>query len=213
MKQQQQQSNISQSMWHKSLHDLPLNKFIDCLVDGNLQALTITGFPTQEELESAWQKIISEYTDLLGSLEHRLYVQLYKDIAITKITLDQLTIAINILQITYDEFFAEEVNKILRTQCKFNWADQTSYQAECKKCLNRSKSLRIKLDLKLLQFEAIASKNKNKEGEKPTRQYFTSVLITLSDHAKYRIEENIKMSEYCERIKRFSEYCEQQKRK
>lgn len=209
MKQQQQQSNISQSMWHKSLHDLPLNKFIDCIVDGNLSALTISGFPTPEELLKSWNNIISEYSDAIGTNEYRLYVQLYKDISITKITLEQLTIALNILQVTYDEFFAVEVNKILRTSCRFNWADQASYQAEVKKCFNRSKSLKIALDLKLMKFEAIEAKNKNTKEQKIDRQYFVAILVTLSDYAKYRIEETIKMSEYCERVKIFTEYCEQ----
>lgn len=210
----QQSSNTSQQdaiKYHSSCADLPLNKFIDCIVDGNLQALTITGFPTPEQLQEAWQNIISEYSDIVGTLEYKLYVSLYKEIAISKIILDQVTVALNILKLTYDEFFANEANRILRSNCKFNWKDPASYHAEVDKCFNRSKALKIRLDLKLLQFEAIEKKNKGKDGAQMTRQYFTSVLITLSDYAKYRIEDNIKMSEYCERIKRFSEYCESQK--
>jgi hypothetical protein len=206
--------NISQPVepvYYKSCAELPLNKFIDCIVDGNLQALTIAGFPTQEQLQDAWANILLEYSDLMGTTEYRMYVQLYKDISISKIILDQLIIALNILQVTYDEFFHTEANRILRTDCKFNWKDQASYQAEVKKCFNRSKALRIALDLKLLKFESIETKNKNKPEQKIDRKYFTSILITLSDHAKYQIQETIKMSEYCERARRFTEYCEQQK--
>lgn len=204
-------SNTSANTWHKSLQDLPLAKFVDCIVDGNLSALTITGFPEPAELQQAWSEILLEYSDCIGTNEYRLYVQLYKDIQINKITLEQLTIALNILQVTYDEFFVKEVNKILRTTCKFNWADQASYQAEVKKCFNRSKALKIALDLKLMKFESIEAKNKGKEGAVIDRKYFTAILVTLSDYAKYRIEDNIKMPEYCERVKRFTEYCEQQK--
>lgn len=196
--------------YFENIHDLPLNKFIDCIVDNNLSALTISGYPTEEQLTVAWDYILSQYSELIGTQEYRMYVQLYKDIAVLKITLDQITIATGILQVVYDPFFANEVNKLLRTDCKFNWSDQKSYQAECTKCLNRSKALKIKLDLKKMQFEALEKKNSNKVGAKMDRQYFTSILITLSDHAKYRIEETIKMSEYCERIKRFSDYYEHQ---
>jgi hypothetical protein len=198
-------------LYHKTCDNLPLNKFIDCIVDGNLQALTISGFPTQGQLQAAWENILVEYSEAMGSTEYRMYVQLFKDISISKIILDQLTIALNILQVTYDEFFHTEVNRILRTDCKFNWKDQASYQAEIKKCFNRSKALKIALDLKLLKFESIEAKNKNKTGQKIDRKYFISVLITLSDHAKYQIQETIKMNEYCERVRRFTEYCEQQK--
>lgn len=205
------QSNISQNIYHKSLHDLPLNKFIDCIVDGNLSALTISGFPAEEDLKEAWANILLEYSDAIGTSEYKIFVQLYKGIQINKIVLEQLTVALNILQVTFDEFFAKEVNKILRTTCKFNWKDQTSYQAEVKKCFNRSKSLKIALDLKLMKFEAIEAKNKGGKEQKIDRQYFVSILVTLSDYAKYRIEESIKMSEYCERVKRFTEYCESQR--
>mgnify|MGYP000075347884 FL=1 len=208
---QQTQSNISQPIFHKTLDSLPLNKFIDCIVDNNLQALTISGFPVEQELKTAWDNILLEYIEVTGTNEYRMYVQLFKDISIAKIIMNQLSIALNILQVSYDEFFATEVNKILRTSCRFNWADQASYQAEIKKCFNRSKALKIALDLKLMKFEAIEAKNKTGTDQKIDRRYFTSILITLSDHAKYQIQETIKMSEYCERVRRFTEYCEQQK--
>ena len=133
-------------------------------------------------------------------------MELFKEISILKITIDQVNIAVGILEVTYDEFFAGEVNKLLRTDCKFNWKDQNSYQAECKKCLNRAKAFKISYDLKCLKFDAI--QKKQKPGAKIDRQYFVSILITLSDYAKYRVEDTIKMSEYCERIKRFNEYCD-----
>ncbi len=157
---QQKQSDISQPKIYSSCNDLPLRKFIDCIVDENLQALTISGFPGESELKAAWDNILLEYSELIGNNEYRIYVQLFKDIQISKITLDQLTIALNILQVTYDEFFAREVNRTLRTSCRFNWKDQASYQAEVKKCFNRSKSFKIALDLKLLKFEAIEAKNR-----------------------------------------------------
>lgn len=202
---------VSEIKYHKSIHDLPLSKFIDCIVDNNLSALIISGFPEEEELRSAWENIIGQYTDTIGGMEYKMYTELFKEISVLKITLNQIDIAVGILQVTYDEFFAKEVNKLLRTDCKFNWKDQQSYQAECKKCLNRAKAIKIKLDLKNLQFDAI--QKKQKPGAKIDRQYFLSILITLSDFAKYRLDETIKMGEYCERIKRFNEYCDMQKTK
>lgn len=198
---------------YEKIYDLPLNKFIDCIVDNNLSSLTISGYPTQEQLITAWDNILAEYSELIGTDEYRMYVQLYKEVNIIKITLNQITIAINILRVVRDNYFVIELNKLLGTDCKFNWNDQASYQAECTKCMNRSAALKIKLDLKNMQFEAIEKKNSSGTGGKLERQYFTSILITLSDHVKYRIEETIKMSEYCDRVKRFSDYCEQIKKK
>jgi len=197
--------------YHQRIHDLPLDRFIECLVDGNLARLIISGIPSEEQLSTAWELILGEYSELIGNQEFRMYKELFREVSILKITLDQITISLSVLQVIYDPFLAAEVNKLLNTNCKFDWADQNAYQAECINCLNRSKSYKMRYDLKIIQFEAIQKKNQDKPGTKMDRQYFTSILITLSDHAKYRIEETIKMSEYCERIKRFSDYCEQLK--
>lgn len=214
------------TQYYQTIHDLPLNKFIDCDVDGNLSALVISGYPTPEQLGAAWNYILSQYSELVGTYEYKMYVELYREVNILRITLDQIAIAvggevsgengekvpvIGMLRLVYNESVAKTLNELLNTKCRFNWADQKSYHAECDKCIRRSKAIRIKLDLKNLQFAAIEKKNKAKKGEKTDRQYYVSVLVTLSDFAKYRIEETIKMSEYCERIRRFSDYCEQVK--
>ena len=217
------QPEVKDVSYHKSIDNLPLNKFIDCLVDNNLSALTISGFPTEQQLTEAWAVIINQYTDIIGSHEYKMYVSMFKEVALLKLTLQQINIIIakedkekgikpGILRLGYDEFFAGEINRLLGTSCRFNWNDQKSYYAELDKCVNRSKAIKIQLDLKLLKFEAIEKKNTQSAVTKIDRQYFVSILITLSDHAKYPILDNIKMSEYCERIKRFNIYCEQLKK-
>lgn len=213
---------ITEVNYHKSIHDLPLNKFIDCMVDKNLSALVIAGYPTPEQLKDAWENILAEYSDVIGSQEHRMIFQLWKEVEVMKISINQIRILAakgsdtedkGILRMMYIKPMADDLNEILGTSCQFNWADQKTYNDELDKCVNRGKALLIQYDMKCLQFAALQKQAKGEEGAVINRQYFTSILITLSDHAKYRIEETIKMSEYCERIKRFAEYCEQIKKK
>jgi hypothetical protein len=40
----------------------------------------------------------------------------------------------------------------------------------------------------------------------PTRAYFESILITLSDHAGYHIKDDITVYEFGERIRRLNHY-------
>jgi len=206
--------------YYQDIHNLPLNKFIDCIVDGNLSALTISGFPSPEQLSQAWDFILSQYSELVGTQEYRMYKILYCEVSILKITLDQIRILaakgnnqgekVGILRMIENDFFASELNKLLNMNCKFNWADQKNYHEELDKCVRRSKALFIQYELKTAQFKAIEKKNQAKPGAKMDRQYFVSILVTLSDapYTKYPITDNIKMSEYCERIKRYSDYCE-----
>jgi len=208
--------------YHKTIDELPLNKFIECIVDGNLSALIISGLPDKEDLQQAWETISNQYVERIGTHEYKMYVALYKEIHTLKITINQVNIIAgrgNIkkgiepgaLRLYYVEELAKELNTLLKTSCKFNYKDPKSYHAELDKCLNRSKSFNIQLSLKLLTFEAIEKKNNRKVGQKMDREYFTSILVTLSDHAKYHVGDNIKMGEYCERLKRFIQSCEKTK--
>lgn len=208
--------------YYKTIHDLPLSKFIDCIVDGNLYALIISGDPTKEQLAEAWDFILGQYTELVGTQEYQLYKVLYCEVAVLKITLDQLRILaakvndqdekVGILRIIYDEYFAKELNKLVNTNCKFNWNNQKEYHEELDKCVRRGKALKIQYDLKNLQFKAIEKKNSGTAAVKMDRQYFTSILITLSNFAKFRIDSSITMDEYCLRIKDHNDYYKEVKK-
>jgi len=209
------------SIYH-SIHNLPLHRFIDCIVDHNLHSLRIEGNPTELELNEAWNNILIEYTEAIGNHEYKMYISLYKEISLLKSTYKQIEILAGevmvdeetgertggILRFIYSEYLCKELNRLLKTSCRFNWDDQASYQEELSKCMRRSKSIKISIDLKLIRFDAIEQKQKGKEGKQYTRAYFDSMLINLSDRAKFEINETITVSKYCERIKRFSQYVE-----
>lgn len=210
------ETNTVEIKYHQVIDNLPLSNFIDCMVDGNLSALIISGFPPEEDLKKAWEHIKAEYAERIGQHEYKLYVSMYKEISQLRITLDQIDLITaredkekgikpGILRLCYDEFFAGEINKILRRNCKFNWKDQKSYMAELDKCYTMRGGYKIRYDLLNLRFEAIEAKQKAEPGEPITRAYFTSILVTLSDYqAKHSLSDNIKMGEYCERLKRWN---------
>ena len=192
---------------YQSIHKLPLHKFIDCIVDNNLHSLVISGKPAEQQLQDTWNGILSEYSEAIGNHEYKLYIGLYKEITILKLTYDQINNAVSLLQVTYSEYLCKQLNKLLKTDFRLNWKDQASYQEQLLKCIRRSKAIKIQLDLKIMQFEAIQKKHESK-GEPRGREYFVSVLISLSDHAKYPIHDTITVGEYCERLKRFNAYLE-----
>jgi hypothetical protein len=178
------------------------------VVDGNYNALVIAGHPTEHELLIAWSNIQQEDADAAGDHEHRLYITLFKEVTLLKVTLQTIHYLIEILQEVYYEPFTVQLNGLLRTSLKFDHTDKQKYQETLRRCFNRSKGLKIDLELKLIQFKAIEKKNQE-AGKKPTREYFQSILITLSDHAKYPVQDNVSVYEFRDRIRRFNKYCEQ----
>jgi len=198
------------SEWYRSIYQIPLNKFIDVSVDGNLSSLIIRGFPSQIELALAWEEIKVEYADALGDSENKLFLSLNKEVAILTLTLKQIEVLINILSEIYYPEFVGELNKLLRINYDFNPDNVEDYRKKLKSCFNRSRSIKIEIDLKTIQLKALEEKHSSSKAPY-TRKYFQSVLVTLSDHAKYQLPDSITVSEYCERLKRFNDYCEQMK--
>lgn len=197
--------------WYQHITELPLNRFIDCLVDGNIYALVITGKPTDEELMTAWGNIQTEYADAIGNHEYRLYVNLFKEVTLLSVNLQLIMTAIEILEDVYSKELTGKLNKLLSSNITLDPADPEKYKSSLKRFDMRSKGLKIDLDLKQIQLKAMEAKI-NKPGDKPTREYYHSVLITLSDHAKYQIPDSITVFEFCDRMKRFVNYCEQAQR-
>ena len=179
--------------YHQSLQFLPRDKFIDAFVDGNLSALVISGFPSPENLKEAWENILDEYAEMIGGVEHKMFFQLQKEVALLKISIDQIRILAarekkledftaeeierlgienvmgmlqdkGILRMVYIKGMADYLNELLGTTCTFNWNDQKTYNDELDKCVNRGKALLMQYSMKNLQFIAM-QKNPNGGGD------------------------------------------------
>lgn len=194
------------SKWYLSITDLPLNKYIECVVDGNLSALIISGYPTQEQLEAAWLDIAEQYADAMGDAEHRMYIKLYKELVYLNIEYKQILSLIEVLTIVVYKPFEQKLNELLFTNFSFT----ANREKELDTCFRLSKSTLLKIDMKKAQLDGLKEKGDDTD-KTPTREYFQSILITLSDYSKYPVQETITTYQFCERVKRFTQFVEKQK--
>ena len=210
------------STYYQYITDLPLRRFIDVQVDNNLHALTITGNPTQEQLQEAWYKIQLQYSDAIGDNELKVYwklvadVQLcYQNISFVNKTAPML---LDLLESLYDdnggldesdyssimEYIAlagAELNAITSSTFPFNPQHYDQFQADIKRAISKAKALTIQYQLLKSQLEAMKAKSEN--GEKPTREYYIGLVMTLSDAAGYKLTiDSETVYEFCERIRR-----------
>lgn len=197
---------------YRNIHDLPLHKFIDCLIDEDIHALVIEGFATPYELESKWAQITDEYTAAVGDAEYKIYLNTYKDMICMAVDLQNIEILIHTLRKAFYQPLLDELNKLIGSNVQLDGLMKENYHKQLDVLYKRSRGLKIKMDLKRLQYESISKKYETKGG-KPTREYFDSMLITLSDHAGFQLTDRISVFEYCERIKRLSKYVEQTNKK
>jgi hypothetical protein len=191
------------SKYYRTIYQLPLSRFIDAQVDKNLFALVISGTPSIVELTAAWESIKLEYADKMGDLEYRMYLNLFKDINRLKATIDEIRELVAILQETYVEKFIRKLNNLLVTNFVFDVSKPAEYDKLLDRCYNMTGGLQLRLELLMNNYKAIEAKHAgNKE---PGREYYLSLLITLSDNAGYGLSESITVFEFCERMARATE--------
>lgn len=182
------------------------------LVDGNLKALVIDGQPDQEDILKAWKVIQEEYIEAIGEKELMMERALYIEIITLEANFFLARLAIEQMQLSYHPGFARHLNAILKTNFQFDPNDPEKYYALLKNCYNRTGGIKIDLDLKKIQYAAIEEKYKEKGESQPyTREYFQTMLITLSDFVQYQLHDTITVFEYCDRIRRLQKYNEQVK--
>jgi hypothetical protein len=202
------QTTTPSAKWYRHITELPLNRFIDVIVDDNFAALIITGYPPIEELIQAWGQIKGEYADAIENHEHKMYVSLFKDVSILALNLQTINCLLEMLEQIYVPQFVTAINKILNTSFQFEPGDPVKYTATIKNCRMRSKAIKINLDMKQMRMDAMQEKG-DEPGAKATRGYFQSILITLSNHVKYPVQDSISVYEFCDRMKRYNRECEE----
>ena len=182
-------------------------------MDENLAALIISGLPTMEQLAAAWQNIAVEYADAMGTAEHKAYTAAIKDIARQKYKIKVIDDMVELLGVVYYQPFADRLNALSGSNFQ-NYEDRVKYMEELKRAHRRKSGLIIRLDLTEIRFAELIKKfTSNLEGKKTTREYYQSWLINLSDFAKYPINDQITVFEFCTRINRYQAAVESSKNK
>ncbi|MDP4151195.1 MAG: hypothetical protein Q8943_17445 [Bacteroidota bacterium] len=196
---------------YRSINELPMYAFIRCMCDGRLKSLIIEGEADEDTLQAVWADILAEYSQEIGSHEHKLYLNLFKEAGVLAADIRDIHRIVSILGIVYSARLAAELNVLVEANFQFDPSDVKEYQRLLQACLDRSQSKKIDLQIKEQQLEEIHKKTNN-PSKAPTAKYFNTVLITLSDYAKFNVSDEITVFEYCERVRRLNKYLESLKR-
>jgi hypothetical protein len=197
------------SKYYQHITKLPLRNYIDVDVHGNLSALIIEGFPTEEELSTAWKDIQGQCGDTMGEMQHKVYIKLLKEVTLLDADYRLIGHYVDLLRLTYIEQVAKEINKILKSSLKFDHKKPDSYRKDLQSAINQSKSIKIKLDMRSIDFEAIRKRFET-DNKKPTEEYYISILIALTNHAKVPIQDTITVFEFFQRLRQLNQFIDQQ---
>ncbi len=198
---------MSEAKYYSKITNLPLRNFIEVSVNQNISALIISGFPEPKDLEEAWIEIKTQYEDAIGDIESRVYWQLFKEVFVLSMDIELVEICYNLLKTVYVESFAKQLLELAEADFVLDPNDEEKYQADLQRCVNRSKRLIIKHGIKKERLDAMGKQEEGKPSNVSV-EYYQQILITLSDHAKFEINDTITVFAFCERVKRWNKHCE-----
>ena len=193
----------------ESAYNCQLSTYIDMIVDDKLDGIIISGNPLREQLEEAKMKIISEFHEISGGGETKVYVDTASSYYAKLSVIAGFDIAIRLMQAGMYAKAIEFLNKY-GVKCSAPTTDE-----ELKLLINMI-DLKLKNRLAKLQeasskFKALSSK---KKCDKPTRAYFNRLLVMLSTCEVVKIQLNPKkmtVAEFAEYLNVFNEYQNQLK--
>jgi hypothetical protein len=204
----QSKENTTSLNLYRSITQLPLSRFIDVVVDGNLYALVISGKPTEQDLTEAWDEIRMQYAEAMKDGEYRLLTSIINEYHRISITYEQVLKFIEILKDRYVPQFAKRLNRYLSTSYKFDVRFPDDYDNDLKRARNNTAGIMLDLKMKQAAYDQAVKKQSAATGDKATREYFISILTTLGNHVGFRITSDISTYEFCDRISRLNKEME-----
>jgi hypothetical protein len=173
----QEQTVLPRLNIYRGCSTLPMENFLQCLCDENLKALVIEGAATEEQLSEAWIMILAEYYELKGDVEEDT-ITLSRDVRRLENHLWLLHQCVEFLKVRWSDSIADSVNKL---GYPFKPLSKENYIEDLAKVVNKSKTRYIHLQQLIKELEKKVEKTGN---QKPTRDYFDSMLINIEEMQK-----------------------------
>lgn len=185
--------------------ELPLDNFIDALVNGNTHRIVKYGEVPKEEIDITWQKILYEYFDLSGTKTYRTMFALNKEIIQLQARLLSVQTCLKVLNY-HPDIECERILRNMGYNYPFNRENPEEYKSNLEDIEKKSRTIKVSIDIKIAEKK---SAEKGYHGGKPTEEMFMSNLIELSKYMGFRIKASeITVSEYIAILNKYNKEAE-----
>lgn len=168
-----------------SLRQIPFNRFQEFLIDGDLTAI---GEGTPEDLLEHAAFLQNEFQDAISTDDTNAIAVTVAQIECYKIKLEITQLAIDMLKLKYDERL---IDILIEEGFVGNYSEETILEDLERVVAQSQQFVNLKNDLEK-QMELM------NEGSKPaTYEYYTSVLIAISNMVKYSVSDDISTLKFC----------------
>lgn len=171
-----------------------LRVYIDIICHDNLRALVVSGNPSDEVLEEAKIKLVTEFRQLSGDSNSK-YSNSIKRMLAYKLQVVGLSSAIRML--ASKDVRAFEYLRANGIPCNVKSYDNTTISRLITRIESKIRTLNIKIR------EEHGRLLNMPKGTTPTEESFNDQLVILSKHAGFRLTRDITLAEYAGYLKNF----------
>lgn len=182
---------------YRRISDCPLDRFIDCVVDRQLERLVIEdvpfqGIPHREELEDTWQKLFDDFIEKMQDEEGSYVKDQIKNMNLLRTKINTVTTIVEYIrwlltariEVELDEILAE-LNTWTNLSVRL---DQTDKPA-CSRILDMVMAhvTTWKVEAEQLRQEMDRAMAGQEGRETMDREYFDQLLVALSIANKFKV--------------------------
>ena len=200
----QKQPNLQHSNLYCLCCELPMNVFIDCLIDNKFKGLIKSGTSSEATLQEIWEQIFTEYCELSNTPHYSKTISLLKEIGILRTKLFIIETCLTTLANANSVFLIDTLKK-MGYSYDFNYSDSINFFADLFRVHQNKKTIELTIMQKEKEYKTLLDENKS--TSKVTRDYFNKQLIQLSKWMGGAIihANQISVTEYCTIMGQYTE--------
>lgn len=195
-----QQEGVKTSL--KLFQDLsiPFSKYIEILVNKDLNLLIIEGNATESELSDAWQTINELYIEAIGDLDTKIRIESAREIAYLEGRINIANSIIKQLEYGYSDALIQMLSSFgYIISIEPNEANLEAYINQFNGYL---KAELLELQEKLNEIDKV-----EKKETEITKQYFEKIIVAIELTFKFQISvEKITTAKYCEYVNSYNNH-------
>lgn len=195
-----QQEEVKKSLKLYQDLSIPFSKYIEILVNKDLNLLIIEGNATESELSDAWQTINELYIEAIGDLDTKIRIESAREIAYLEGRINIANSIIKQLEYGYSDALIQMLSSFgYIISIEPNEANLEAYINQFNGYL---KAELLELQEKLNEIDKV-----EKKETEITKQYFEKIIVAIELTFKFQISvEKITTAKYCEYINSYNNH-------
>ncbi len=179
---------------------IPFSKYIEILINKDLNLLIIEGNATENELSDAWQIINELYIEAIGDLDTKIRIESAREIAYLEGRINIANSIIKQLEYGYSDALIQMLSSFgYIISIEPNEANLEAY-------INQFNGY-LKVELLELQEKLNEIDKVEKKETEITKQYFEKIIVAIELTFKFQISvEKITTAKYCEYVNSYNNH-------